>query len=62
MSSPDRRPAPAAGASQPFQPDGAVAVVTGAAGGIGAALVRELAARGASTVVAADLDLSLIHI
>jgi 2,3-dihydro-2,3-dihydroxybenzoate dehydrogenase len=35
--------------------DGAVAFVTGAAGGIGAAVVRTLAARGAA-VAAADLD------
>ncbi|HWI73717.1 MAG TPA: 2,3-dihydro-2,3-dihydroxybenzoate dehydrogenase [Baekduia sp.] len=35
--------------------DGAVAVVTGAAGGIGAAVVRTLAAHGAA-VAAADLD------
>jgi NAD(P)-dependent dehydrogenase (short-subunit alcohol dehydrogenase family) len=35
-----------------------VAVVTGAAGGIGGALVRGLAARGAAEVVAADLDRS----
>lgn len=35
--------------------DGAVAVVTGAAGGIGAAVARTLAARGAA-VAAADLD------
>jgi NAD(P)-dependent dehydrogenase (short-subunit alcohol dehydrogenase family) len=33
-----------------------VVVVTGAAGGIGGALVRELVGRGAQTVVAADLD------
>jgi NAD(P)-dependent dehydrogenase (short-subunit alcohol dehydrogenase family) len=33
-----------------------VAVVTGAAGGIGGALVRELLARGAKSVVAADID------
>lgn len=35
--------------------DGRVAVVTGAAGGIGGALVRALAARGARAVVACDL-------
>lgn len=40
----------------PFEPRGSVAVVTGAAGGIGAALVRGLAARGAEVVVATDLD------
>jgi NAD(P)-dependent dehydrogenase (short-subunit alcohol dehydrogenase family) len=33
-----------------------VVVVTGAAGGIGSALVRELVKRGAQTVVAADVD------
>jgi NAD(P)-dependent dehydrogenase (short-subunit alcohol dehydrogenase family) len=37
-------------------PEGKVIVVTGAAGGIGGALVRALHARGARTVVAADLD------
>jgi NAD(P)-dependent dehydrogenase (short-subunit alcohol dehydrogenase family) len=44
------------GASPPFDARGATAVVTGAAGGIGIALVRELARRGAATVVAADLE------
>ena len=44
------------GASPPFDAGGTTAVVTGAAGGIGIALVRELAGRGAATVVAADLD------
>lgn len=39
-----------------MDPDGKVIVVTGAAGGIGAALVRTLARRGALSVVAADLD------
>jgi NAD(P)-dependent dehydrogenase (short-subunit alcohol dehydrogenase family) len=39
-----------------MDPAGRVIVVTGAAGGIGGALVRELHARGARTVVAADLD------
>ncbi|HTQ67131.1 MAG TPA: SDR family oxidoreductase [Solirubrobacteraceae bacterium] len=39
-----------------MQPEGRIAVVTGAAGGIGGALVRGLLARGARTVVAADLD------
>jgi 2,3-dihydro-2,3-dihydroxybenzoate dehydrogenase len=39
----------------PRELDGAVAVVTGAAGGIGAAVVRTLAARGAA-IAAADLD------
>ncbi|MCB1271186.1 MAG: SDR family NAD(P)-dependent oxidoreductase, partial [Microthrixaceae bacterium] len=42
--------------SPPFDPAGKVAVVTGAAGGIGAALVRALCAQGASVVVATDLD------
>ncbi|HEY3018842.1 MAG TPA: SDR family oxidoreductase [Solirubrobacteraceae bacterium] len=36
--------------------EGRIIVVTGAAGGIGGALVRGLVARGARTVVAADLD------
>lgn len=36
--------------------EGAVAVVTGAAGGIGAAIARALLERGASAVVMADLD------
>jgi NAD(P)-dependent dehydrogenase (short-subunit alcohol dehydrogenase family) len=40
-----------------MDPAGRVIVVTGAAGGIGGALVRGLAKRGARTVVAADLDL-----
>jgi NAD(P)-dependent dehydrogenase (short-subunit alcohol dehydrogenase family) len=35
---------------------GRVAVITGAAGGIGAALAREFVARGAEEVVVADLD------
>jgi NAD(P)-dependent dehydrogenase (short-subunit alcohol dehydrogenase family) len=39
-----------------MDPEGKIAVVTGAAGGIGGALVRALLARGARTVVAADLD------
>ncbi|HUH79702.1 MAG TPA: SDR family oxidoreductase [Solirubrobacteraceae bacterium] len=39
-----------------MQPEGRIAVVTGAAGGIGRALVRGLLARGARTVVATDLD------
>jgi NAD(P)-dependent dehydrogenase (short-subunit alcohol dehydrogenase family) len=38
-----------------MDPEGKVAVVTGAAGGIGGALVRELLERGARTVIAADL-------
>jgi NAD(P)-dependent dehydrogenase (short-subunit alcohol dehydrogenase family) len=36
--------------------DGEIAVVTGAAGGIGGALVKALAGRGAKTVVACDLN------
>lgn len=40
----------------PFRPDGAVAVVTGAAGGIGAALATALVDAGARAVVVADLD------
>ena len=36
--------------------EGRIVVVTGAAGGIGGALVRGLLARGARTVVATDLD------
>lgn len=39
-----------------FEPTGAVVVVTGAAGGIGAALVRALGSAGASVVVATDID------
>jgi len=39
-----------------MDPEGSTIAVTGAAGGIGGALVRELVARGAGTVVAADLD------
>jgi NAD(P)-dependent dehydrogenase (short-subunit alcohol dehydrogenase family) len=39
-----------------MDPEGRVVVVTGAAGGIGGALVRALVERGARTVVAADLD------
>ncbi|MCB0952005.1 MAG: SDR family oxidoreductase [Microthrixaceae bacterium] len=45
-----------ANASPRFDPAGRVCVVTGAAGGIGAALVRALGAAGASVIVAADLD------
>jgi NAD(P)-dependent dehydrogenase (short-subunit alcohol dehydrogenase family) len=37
-------------------PEGSIVVVTGAAGGIGGALVRALVERDARTVVAADLD------
>jgi NAD(P)-dependent dehydrogenase (short-subunit alcohol dehydrogenase family) len=39
-----------------MDPEGRIIVVTGAAGGIGGALVRALIDRGARTVVAADLD------
>jgi NAD(P)-dependent dehydrogenase (short-subunit alcohol dehydrogenase family) len=39
-----------------MDPQGKVAVVTGAAGGIGGALVHELVDRGARCVIAADLD------
>ncbi len=39
-----------------MEPEGKVTVVTGAAGGIGGALVRALLDRGARSVVAADLD------
>src|SRR5258706_15796721 len=39
---------------------GRIAVVTGAAGGIGSALVRALVAGGARTVVATDVDLAAI--
>jgi NAD(P)-dependent dehydrogenase (short-subunit alcohol dehydrogenase family) len=39
-----------------MDPEGRVAVVTGAAGGIGSALVRGLLDRGARRVIAADLD------
>ena len=39
-----------------MDPRGRIAVVTGAAGGIGGALVRALVAAGAETVVATDLD------
>jgi NAD(P)-dependent dehydrogenase (short-subunit alcohol dehydrogenase family) len=39
---------------------GRIAVVTGAAGGIGSALVRALVAGGARTVVATDLDLAAV--
>ncbi len=40
-----------------MDPNGKVAVVTGAAGGIGSALVRALVAAGVQKVVATDLDL-----
>lgn len=39
-----------------MDPDGRIVVVTGAAGGIGGALVRALLERGARCVLAADLD------
>jgi NAD(P)-dependent dehydrogenase (short-subunit alcohol dehydrogenase family) len=39
-----------------MDPEGKIIVVTGAAGGIGSALVRALLERGARSVVAADLD------
>jgi NAD(P)-dependent dehydrogenase (short-subunit alcohol dehydrogenase family) len=39
-----------------MDPEGKVAVVTGAAGGIGGALVRGLLGRGARAVIATDLD------
>jgi NAD(P)-dependent dehydrogenase (short-subunit alcohol dehydrogenase family) len=39
-----------------MEPEGKVIVVTGAAGGIGGALVRALVERGARTVIATDLD------
>jgi len=39
-----------------MDPGGRIAVVTGAAGGIGGALVRSLVAAGAKTVIAADLE------
>lgn len=42
--------------SRGFDVDGAVAVVTGAGSGIGAALVHELARRGAAVVIVTDLD------
>lgn len=40
----------------PFDPTGAVVVVTGGAGGVGRALGRRLHAEGAAAVVLADLD------
>ena len=43
--------------SPPFLPRGKVVVVTGGAGGIGAALCLAFATGGASAVVVADLDL-----
>src|SRR5438445_4709913 len=39
-----------------MDPNGRIAVVTGAAGGIGGALVRALAGAGARAVIAADLE------
>src|SRR3954452_15349881 len=39
-----------------METEGSIIVVTGAAGGIGGALVRGLVERGAQSVVAADLD------
>jgi NAD(P)-dependent dehydrogenase (short-subunit alcohol dehydrogenase family) len=39
-----------------MDPEGKIAVVTGASGGIGGALVRALVERGTRTVVAADVD------
>src|SRR4051812_26022535 len=39
-----------------MDPEGRTIVVTGAAGGIGGALVRALVERGARQVIAADLD------
>jgi NAD(P)-dependent dehydrogenase (short-subunit alcohol dehydrogenase family) len=42
--------------SVPFLPEGSVAVVTGAAGGIGAALATALVDAGAHAVVVVDLD------
>ncbi|MCP4434151.1 MAG: SDR family oxidoreductase [Actinomycetia bacterium] len=44
------------GASRPFEPENSVAIVTGAAGGIGSALVRALAGAGARLIVGVDLD------
>lgn len=44
------------GEQQGFRVEGAVALVTGGASGIGAALAAELVARGAGAVVIADLD------
>ena len=41
-----------------MNPEGSIVVVTGAAGGIGGALVRALVERDARTVVAADLAAS----
>src|SRR5271165_7004794 len=45
-----------------MDPEGRIVVVTGAAGGIGGALVRGLLERGARTVVAADLDLGGVEL
>src|SRR3954469_24422311 len=48
---------PHAGIGSPgMETEGSIIVVTGAAGGIGGALVRGLLDRGARTVVATDLD------
>src|SRR5215510_14149633 len=41
---------------RPMDPKGKVAVVTGAAGGIGGALVRALVGAGATKVIATDLE------
>jgi NAD(P)-dependent dehydrogenase (short-subunit alcohol dehydrogenase family) len=51
-------PAAGAGYVRPMEIQGRIAVVTGAAGGIGGALVRALLDAGARAVVAADLSLT----